>query len=637
MSSVVIAGDTSGSITLQAPAVAGSNTITLPASTGYLFVTPTAGVLGVDSGGTGLSSLTSGYIPFGAGTSAFGSSSNLFWDNTNARLGIGTATPVNAVDISGTINATGQFLGGSTTAVTPGFGLQIPKVQSLAASAQGSILASHYGNNANSSAYYFIKSRSGTVGTQGAVSNGDGVGSLLWQASDGTNYITTAQIAAFIDNTPGTSDMPGRLVFLTTPDGSPTPAERMRITSNGGVSFGSSGTGYGTAGQFLKSNGDAAPTWAAAGLTFQSVQATGFTAAVNSIYPCNTTSAGFTVTLPASPTAGDQVCVYDYAGTFRTNNLTISPNGNKIQGDTANAILSARRESTTMVYTDATQGWVAISSANESSNASLPQPYSASYVIVGGGGGAGGNGGGGGGAGGFVSGTTTLTPTTTYTVSIGAGGNGVGPGVVAGAGGSSSFTGLTTALGGGYGGSRDGGGSPTGGPGGSGGGGAGAGSAPVSGGTGTPGQGNNGGSGLAGGAPACGGGGGGASAAGSSAVSANTGAAGGNGTATALTGTPATYAGGGGGGTVSSGTGGTGGSGGGGPGGGSGVGTAGTVNTGGGGGGGGPSSTGGNGGSGRVILSVPTANAGTASGTYTSTTNGSNTVYTWTAPGTYIG
>lgn len=34
MSSVVIAGDTSGSITLAAPAVAGSNTITLPANTG---------------------------------------------------------------------------------------------------------------------------------------------------------------------------------------------------------------------------------------------------------------------------------------------------------------------------------------------------------------------------------------------------------------------------------------------------------------------------------------------------------------------------------------------------------------------------------------------------------------------------
>jgi len=37
--------------------------------------------------------------------------------------------------------------------------------------------------------------------------------------------------------------------------------EKLRITSNGGVSFGTSGTAYGTAGQILQSNGDAAPTW----------------------------------------------------------------------------------------------------------------------------------------------------------------------------------------------------------------------------------------------------------------------------------------------------------------------------------------------------------------------------------------
>ena len=37
--------------------------------------------------------------------------------------------------------------------------------------------------------------------------------------------------------------------------------ERMRITSAGGISFGSTGTAYGTSGQILKSNGNASPTW----------------------------------------------------------------------------------------------------------------------------------------------------------------------------------------------------------------------------------------------------------------------------------------------------------------------------------------------------------------------------------------
>jgi len=50
-------------------------------------------------------------------------------------------------------------------------------------------------------------------------------------------------------------------------------------------------------------------------LTWQAVQTTGFTAVAGRAYPCNTTSAAFTVTLPASPSAGDQITLTDYAGT----------------------------------------------------------------------------------------------------------------------------------------------------------------------------------------------------------------------------------------------------------------------------------------------------------------------------------
>ena len=58
-----------------------------------------AGTLAVTNGGTGLTTLTSGYIPYGNGTSAFGSSANLFWDSANSRLGIGTTTPGVKIDI----------------------------------------------------------------------------------------------------------------------------------------------------------------------------------------------------------------------------------------------------------------------------------------------------------------------------------------------------------------------------------------------------------------------------------------------------------------------------------------------------------------------------------------------------------
>ena len=52
-----------------------------------------SGTLPVANGGTGLTSITSGEITFGNGTSALGTSSDLFWDNTNSRLGILTTSP----------------------------------------------------------------------------------------------------------------------------------------------------------------------------------------------------------------------------------------------------------------------------------------------------------------------------------------------------------------------------------------------------------------------------------------------------------------------------------------------------------------------------------------------------------------
>jgi hypothetical protein len=63
--------------------------------------------ISIANGGTGLTSLTSGQIPFGNGTSALGASSNLFWDNTNSRLGVGTNTPTTKLEVNGSFKAAG--------------------------------------------------------------------------------------------------------------------------------------------------------------------------------------------------------------------------------------------------------------------------------------------------------------------------------------------------------------------------------------------------------------------------------------------------------------------------------------------------------------------------------------------------
>ena len=84
----------------------------------------------------------------------------------------------------------------------------------------------------------FLRSASGTIGTLGAVSSGFDLGALGFYGDDGTDFIEAAEIFAEVDGTPGTNDMPGRLIFSTTADGAATPTERMRVDSAGGVGIG---------------------------------------------------------------------------------------------------------------------------------------------------------------------------------------------------------------------------------------------------------------------------------------------------------------------------------------------------------------------------------------------------------------
>ena len=465
-------------------------------------------------------------------------------------------------------------------------------------------------------------------GTTGQFLKTDGSGQLAFQTVDtDLSNDTSPQLA-------GDLDVVTHGIISTT-------NRNIAITPNGSGAIVLDGlnwpTSDGSAGQLLKTDGAGQLSFGAGGMDWSSSpQTSSFNADAGKGYFVDTSSSAITVTLPASPSGGDRVAISDYKGNAATNNITVEPNGSNIEGNpsTFDLVLATDSLGAVFIYSDAAQGWIRFI-ADVASEAQLISPtYDVDVLVVagGGGGGSGHNGGGGGGgAGGYIANSSkTLTRTTTYTVVVGAGGagsTGSGASGTGTAGGDSSLTGETTAVGGGRGGYNNTYLASSGGSGGGGGGNAG-----TAGAAGTSGQGNAGAAAAGSGASASGGGGGGSGGAGQSGVGS---AHGGAGTSNSITGSAVSYAGGGGGGAFSS-SGGTGNGGGGNGGGGFAVGADATDGTGGGGGGGGQDRLGGDGGNGVVIISVPTINySGTTTGSPTVTTSGSNTIMKFTASGSY--
>lgn len=160
------------------------------------------------------------------------------WDDTNKRLGISTAVPRSRLDL-------GTSAESATLSTNPAdYQLGIHS-----ADASFNSIARNIG---------FIKE----------VGGADVVSASINSVDTGTNGATGILLAT------------GNNAGIT---------ERIRVTSNGGVSFGATGIGYGTTGQVLTSNADAPPTWqanAAAGV-----------ASITATTPLNASSATGNVTL----------------------------------------------------------------------------------------------------------------------------------------------------------------------------------------------------------------------------------------------------------------------------------------------------------------------------------------------------
>jgi len=146
-------------------------------------------------------------LPYGSGQigAYLTASGNSYF--TGGNVGIGTASPGVALDISHTNSGTGSLF------ITTGLGI----------------------NQYTDSEIVLRRSRN-TPASPAIVQNGDELGSIYFKGYDGTNgYQNAALINGFVDGTPGASDMPGGIYFHTVPDGSTTLATRMTIRNDGKV------------------------------------------------------------------------------------------------------------------------------------------------------------------------------------------------------------------------------------------------------------------------------------------------------------------------------------------------------------------------------------------------------------------
>jgi len=97
----------------------------------------------------------------------------------------------------------------------------------------GMFLNRAYNLNSVSSYFTFQKIKDGDPTNN--VSSGEKLGAINFEGYHTDGYDKGATILSYVDGTPGNSDMPGRLEFLTSPDASATPLIRFVIDSDGAV------------------------------------------------------------------------------------------------------------------------------------------------------------------------------------------------------------------------------------------------------------------------------------------------------------------------------------------------------------------------------------------------------------------
>jgi hypothetical protein len=134
------------------------------------------------------------------------------------------------------IDSSGRLLIGTSSAPTVNQGQYQVSVEGTSVYSSGISLCANSTGDSTAPMLAFARTRGTTAGSNTVVQSGDALGYLRFLGGDGTSKNSiAAQVLCEVDGTPGSNDMPGRLVFSTTADGASSPTEAMRLSANGAV------------------------------------------------------------------------------------------------------------------------------------------------------------------------------------------------------------------------------------------------------------------------------------------------------------------------------------------------------------------------------------------------------------------
>jgi hypothetical protein len=215
----------------------------LAGSVPYQTAVNTTAMLGIGAANQVLTS--SGTAPqWSTGLALTSASSVVVTDNTNPALRITQIGTGNALVVEDEANPDATpFVIDADGKVLIGYGTSLsattntPTLQKIGATlGDASILQALFNNSAtNAGALYQTRGR-GSIASPSAVQSSDALGGLIAEGYDSNVVLRRATaIQSFVDAAPGSGSMPGRLVFSTTPSGSATPVERLRIDSAGKI------------------------------------------------------------------------------------------------------------------------------------------------------------------------------------------------------------------------------------------------------------------------------------------------------------------------------------------------------------------------------------------------------------------